>query len=149
MKGFILGQKSIQEQVFTDEGERIPVTHISINPCYLIDIKTLKKDGYNAVLLGSGVTKKTQKPTYGKLLKAGIKTPLRFLREIRLAKDTQFIQKEEKMGIQCCEQSLMVGDEVKTSLFFKKGDRIVLTGISKGKGFAGVVKRHGFKGGPR
>lgn len=149
MKGFILGQKSIQEQRYTDKGERIPITHITTSPCYLIGIKTIEKDGYNAVLLGGGVAKKMQKSTQGKLHKAGIKTPLRFLREIRLENDTQFINKEEKKGIQCGDQSVMVGDEVKTSVFFKKDDRIILTGVSKGKGFAGVVKRHHFKGGPR
>ncbi len=149
MNGFILGQKLTQEHMFTGDGERIPVTQISVTPCYLIAIKTIEKDGYSAVLLGGGLAKKMQKPTQGKLYKAGIKTPLRFLREIRLDKDVQCIQKEEKRGIQWGTHSLMIGDELKASFFFKKNDRVVLTGISKGKGFAGVVKRHHFKGGPR
>lgn len=149
MKGFILGQKSIQEQIFTDEGERIPVTHITTFPCYLIDIKTTEKDGYNAVLLGCGATKNMQKPDQGKLHKAGLKTPLRFLREIRFDDQVKFIQKEEKKGVQIGSVALMIGDEIKPSVYFKKNDRVAITGTSKGKGFAGVVKRHRFKGGPR
>lgn len=149
MKGFILGQKSIQEQMFTDEGERIPVTHIITSPCYLIDIKTTEKDGYCSVLLGCCTAKNMRIPDKGKLDKVGVATPLRFLKEVRVDTTVKFIDKEGKKGVKIGEREMIIGDEVRASFFFKKHDRVIITGTSKGKGFAGVVKRHHFKGGPR
>ena len=137
MNGFILGEKSEQSQTFDDKNERIPTTYIKTSPCYLIDVKEPSKHGYFSVMLGFGQTKKIKKPDMGKLAKAGVKTPLRFLREFRLDK-TKFN-----------DLKLHVGDEIRPTLFFKKGDFIDVSGTSKGKGFQGVVKRHGFAGGPR
>ena len=137
MNGFILGEKSEQSQTFDDKNERIPTTYIKTSPCYLIDVKEPTKHGYFSVMLGFGQSKNIKQPDMGKLAKAGVKTPLRFLREFRLDK-TRFN-----------DFKLRIGDEVKPTLFFKKGDFINASGISKGKGFQGVVKRHGFAGGPR
>ena len=139
MKGFILGEKSEQSQYFTSEGERIPVTFIKTTPCYLIDIKSQNKHGYNAFRLGFGQTKNISKPQQGELKKAGIKTPLHFFREFRI--DSSFIKDSEG--------KVKIGDEIKPSIFFKTGDLVQVAGISKGKGFQGVVKRHHFHGGPR
>ena len=136
MTGFILGEKSEQSQTFTDEGERIPTTFIKTTPCFLIDIKEPPKHGYFSVMLGFGQTKNIKKPNMGKLRKAGVKTPLRFLREFRVDSN--------KFG-----HKIKIGEEIKPILFFKKGEYVNVSGISKGKGFQGVVKRHGFAGGPR
>ncbi|MBI4009033.1 50S ribosomal protein L3 [Candidatus Roizmanbacteria bacterium] len=135
MSGFTLGEKSEQSQTFNDKGERIPTTFIKTSSCYVIDIKTPSKHGYFSVMLGFGKTKNIKKPMQGKLAKAGIKTPLRFLREFRLDASSSL--------------KIKAGDELKPTAFFKKGDLISVSGISKGKGFQGVVRRHGFKGGPR
>lgn len=135
MPGFILGEKSEQSQTFTEEGIRIPTTFIKTSPCYLIDLKEPAKHGYCSMMLGFGQTKNIKKPNQGKLTKAGIKIPLRFFREFRL---------EDMSGLK-----LTVGQEMKPALFFKKGDLVNVSGITKGKGFQGAVKRHHFKGGPR
>src|SRR3989338_9570395 len=90
MPGFILGEKSEQSQTFNDKNEIIPTTKIKTSPCYLIDIKEPAKHGYFSVLLGFGQvklgsqSKNIKKPNLGKITKAGVKTPLRFLREFRL-----------------------------------------------------------------
>ena len=151
MAGFILGQKSLQSQTFNEKGMRIPVTSIKTAPCYLIDIKEPKENGYFSVKIGFGQTKNIQKPVLGELTKAGIKTPLRFLREFRLERfsDTvKAITVEKKKGLQVGEIKIFVGDEVKPAVLFKKGEFVDVSGVSKGKGFQGVVKRHHFAGGP-
>jgi large subunit ribosomal protein L3 len=152
MSGFILGEKLEQSQRYTETGERIPTTRVNTTPCYLIDIKTADRDGYMSVIVGFGKKHTLKKTILGKMTKAGIQTPLRFFKEFRIDsfKDAaQTIEEEGKKGISIGEAKLFIGDEIKPSLFFKAGDRIKVTGISKGKGFQGVVKRHGFAGGPR
>lgn len=137
MTGFILGEKSEQSQTFDEKGERIPTTFIKTDTCFIVDIKEPEKHGYSSITLGFGQTKNIKKPVQGKLTKAGIKAPLRFLREFRLDKsDIDNIK-------------LLIGDKINPALFFKRGDKVDVSGISKGKGFQGVVKRHGFAGGPR
>lgn len=149
MLAFILGSKSTQSQTFNDKGERIPITFINTRSCWLTDIKTPSKHGYFSVKLGFGQIKNIKKPVKGELEKAGIKTPLRFLREFRLDDKFKFIEEDNKKGVQIGEIKLFVGEEIKPTIFFKKGDKVKISGISKGKGFQGVVKRHNFKGGPR
>ncbi len=153
MAGFILGEKSEQSQLFDDAGKRIPVTHLKTSPCYLIDITVPQNSrGHYSVKLGFGTAKTINKPTRGHLEKAGIKTPLRFLKEIRFdnAIDSiKSIEESGKRGIQIGEQKIFIGEEVKPSMVFKKGDVVDVSGTSKGKGFQGVVKRHGFKGGSK
>ncbi|MFQ5451947.1 MAG: 50S ribosomal protein L3, partial [Candidatus Paceibacterota bacterium] len=148
MKGFILGTKGKISQSFTDEGTRVPITDIVTSPCFIIGFRTAKKDGYDAVIIGAVETKETKKPQANLLKKAGISTPLRFLREVKLD-NAQFVEKNGKTGVVIGEAQLFAGDEITPSLFFKKNDQVSVTGTSKGKGFAGVVKRHGFAGGPR
>jgi len=128
------------DQVFI-EGFRVPVTKIQAGPCVITQIKSGKKDGYWAIQLGFGErkTKNISKPEQGHLKKSTNKqvnksTNLpRYLREARLKE----------------EPKLNVGDQVKASDIFHIGDKISVVGISKGKGFAGVVKRWHFKGGPK
>jgi len=138
MLNTILGTKIRQTQTFTSEGERLPVTEVQAGPCFVVQVKTEDKDGYNAIQLGFGIKKekKFTKPVLGHLKKAdkpGLKIRPRFLREIKM------------LG----EASFKVGDEIKAGEFFKPGDIVGVTGVSKGKGFTGVVKRWGFAGGPR
>lgn len=148
MKGFILGAKLTQSQTFNSQGERIPVTRINTSPCIVVGILDATHQGYTAVKLGFGKAKNIAKPTQGELKKAGIKAPLRFLREFRVAAGDI---KEEggKKGFTIGETTVFVGDEIKPSAVFKAGDKIDITGTSKGKGFQGVVRRHGFRGGPK
>ncbi|MBI5127574.1 50S ribosomal protein L3 [Candidatus Roizmanbacteria bacterium] len=152
MPAFILGEKSIQSQTFNDKGQRIPTTFIKTDSCWLTYVKDPSKHGYFSVKLGFGQIKNIKRPTQGELEKAGIKTPLRFLREFRMENygdKVKIIEEGQKKGIQIGETKIYVGDQIKPTVFFKKGDKVVASGISKGKGFQGVVKRHHFKGGPR
>ncbi len=152
MAGFILGQKLEQSQIFNENGLRFPVTFIKTSPCYLIDIKTAKKDGYFAVKLGFGNAKNIKKPVREELTKAGINTPLRFLKEIRLEnflKDIQVAEENGKPVLIFKDRKFFIGDNILPKFFFKKGDLVKVTGVSKGKGFQGVVGRYHFSGGPR
>lgn len=115
-------------QVLAETGEAVPVTLIEAGPCYVTQIKTTENDGYSAVQLGCGEGKEKHltKPERGHLAKAG--TPLvRFLTEIRTEEPVE----------------LSVGQELKAEVF-AEGDLVDVTGVSKGKGFQGVVKRWGF-----
>jgi len=131
----ILGSKGVSSQTFI-EGFRIPVTKVMAGPCVVTQIKKMEPDGYWAVQLGfsSKRAKNTSKPLQGHLKATSKETKFpRFLREVRVDKEPEFA----------------IGDEIKVSDIFKPGDVVAVTGISKGKGFAGVVKRHHFHGGPR
>ena len=128
----ILGRKLGMTQVFTEKGNRVPVTVIQAGPCKVLQVKTNETDGYCALQLGFGETKEknTSKPMVGHFDKAS-STPKRFVREIRLG-----VAPEDKLG-----------DEVKVGIF-EKVKYVDVIGTSKGKGFAGVMKRHGFHGLP-
>lgn len=135
----IIGIKINQSQSFTTEGKRIPVTSILAGPCLVINMKTKDKDGYNAIQFGLGQRRviTVTKPEIGNLKKAGLdKTPPRFLKEVR-------ISNLGNLG------DLSPGTEIKVGEVFIAGDTVQVTGISKGKGFQGVVKRHHFRGGPK
>jgi len=121
-------------RVFDENGNHVPVTVIEAGPCYVVQIKTPEKDGYRAVQLGFREKKETRvtKPLLGHFNKAGVK-PLYVLREFR---DFDSIE------------SLKPGAEIRVDIF-QPGDRVTVSGKSKGRGFAGVVKRHGFGGGPK
>jgi large subunit ribosomal protein L3 len=129
MKG-ILGKKIGMTQVFNEEGNLIPVTVIEAGPCKVIQSKEKGSDGYEALQLGYEVIKKEKnvpKPMMGHFKRASA-PPYRFLKEIKM-------------------KGFKVGDEITVDIF-SKGDRVSVTGISKGKGFQGVMKRHGYSGGP-
>lgn len=147
MNGFILGQKGQSEQMFDESQKRIPVTHIWVSECYLIDLTDHQKNGSWSVRIGFGKTKTVNKPQDGILKKAGIKAPLRFLREFRV--EEEVILKKDRTGIKIGDSEFYTGDLMRPELIFKKGETLMISGISKGKGFAGVVKRHHFAGGPR
>ncbi|KKR44949.1 MAG: 50S ribosomal protein L3, large subunit ribosomal protein L3 [Microgenomates group bacterium GW2011_GWC1_41_20] len=131
----ILGSKGVNSQTFV-EGLRIPVTKVMAGPCVVTQIKKMDKDGYWAVQLGfsSKKAKNTSKSLQGHLKETSKDNKFsRYLQEVKLEKEPEF----------------KVGDVVTATEIFKRGDVVAVSGISKGKGFAGVVKKHHFRGGPR
>ena len=128
----LLGKKLGMTRVFTEDGRWIDVTLLEAGPCTVIQRKTQDKEGYDAVQIGFGDAKvsRVTKPVQGHFAKNGL-TPKRALREFRVTKDS----------------SLKPGDEVRADIF-QTGDLVDVSGTSKGKGFAGGVKRHGWDGGP-
>ena len=140
MLNAILGKKIGQTQRFIEDGKRLPVTLIEAGPCPVVQIKNQGKDGYLAVQLGFGEKKlkRTTKPILGHIRGAKSKEAPRFFREIRI----------EDSEVETADQ-IKVGDTILVGGVFQVGDKISVIGISKGKGFAGVVKKWGFAGGPR
>ncbi len=115
-------------------------------------MKDEAKHGYVAVKLGFQNARNIKKSVRGETEKAGIETPLRFLREFRLDKYggvISAIEEGKKKGIQIGEAKIFVGDKLNPALLFQKGEKVDVSGTSKGKGFQGVVRRHGFAGGPK
>lgn len=131
----LLGKKIGMTTIFTEEGTEQPVTVIQAGPCTVIQVKTNERDGYSSIQLGydSIPPKLVNKPMTGHFKNAGVK-PFRKLREFRL----------EELS-----KDLTPGKVLKVEDVFSEGDKINLTGTSKGKGFSGVVKRYNFKGGPK
>lgn len=132
MAKVVLGRKVGMTQILTDEGKAIPVTVIEASPCVVTQKKTVETDGYTAVQIGFEEVRETllNKPQKGHLNKAGVK-PLRVLREFRVENVDEY----------------EVGQEIKVDIF-AEGDKIDVVGTSKGRGFAGVIKRHGYHRGP-
>ncbi|NPV44207.1 MAG: 50S ribosomal protein L3 [Firmicutes bacterium] len=132
MEKAILGKKIGMTQIFDEEGKAIPVTVIESKPCVVVQKKNLETDGYNAIQVGFGDVKekRVSKPIKGHFKKAQLK-PMKYLREFRLDNIDNY----------------KVGQEINVDTF-KPGDRVDVTGISKGKGFAGGVKRWHFNRGP-
>lgn len=125
----ILGKKIGMTQVFTEEGVVVPVTVVKAGPCVVVQKKTVETDGYNAVQIGFGEIKEknVNKPKAGHFKKAGA-AATRFLREFDI-------------------EGVEVGQEIKADVF-AAGDAVDVSGISKGKGFQGVIARHGQHRGP-
>ena len=132
MKKGLIGKKIGLTQIFNEEGKVIPVTVIEAGPCVVSQVKTEETDGYNSIQLGFGAIKesKVNKPERGHFTKANI-APARYLREFRVDSI----------------EDVKVGDELKADIFMA-GDKIDIQGTSKGKGFQGVIKRHGQHRGP-
>ena len=132
MKKAIIGKKLGMTQIFDEKGRVIPVTIIEAIPNVVSQVKTIETDGYNAIQLAYGEVKesKVNKPVKGHFAKAGI-TPKKHLREFRVDSVEEY----------------KVGDEIKADTF-TAGDKIDVQGTSKGKGFQGVIKRHGQSRGP-
>jgi len=132
MKKAIIGRKLGMTQIFDKKGSVIPVTVIEAGPCIIAQVKTIEKDGYEAIQLGFGEIKDKHinKPEKGHLAKNNIANK-KHLREFRL----------ESI------EGMNVGDEIKADIF-AAGEKIDVQGTSKGKGFQGVIKRHGQHRGP-
>lgn len=128
----LIGRKIGMTQIFSEKGAMVPVTVIQTGPCRVVQKRIRLKDGYDAVQLGfDEVIRKrgVNKPLAGHFQKAGL-APLRLLREVR----------------DMSPDSYEVGQELRADLF-QIGDRVKIQGFSKGRGFAGGVKRHGYRGG--
>lgn len=131
MKKAILGTKLGMTQIFAEDGKVIPVTVVKAGPCAVVQTKTVETDGYESVVVGFGDVKEKalNKPMKGIFAKANV-APKKYLREFRLEDST-----------------LAVGDEIKAEIF-EAGEKVDVSGISKGKGFAGPMKRWGLHRGP-
>lgn len=151
MSGVIIGSKIGQTQQFTVAGDLVPVTKISTEPCYLLKVFTIQKDGYEAVQLGYGIRKSIQKPVEGKLKKIGVNSKIKKIKEIRIDdfKDIETVEIEGKTGIKVGNKNIMEGDRLNPLDLFSVGELVSVSGTSQGKGFAGVVKRYNFRGGPK
>ncbi|MDY6873123.1 MAG: 50S ribosomal protein L3 [Chloroflexota bacterium] len=128
----LIGRKVGMTQIFDDDGIALPVTLIEAGPCYVTQVKSLDDDGYSAVQLGFDEVK-PKRLTGGQLghLERNELPPLKVLREFRIS-----------------EPDVAEGDQLKVDLF-EMGERVDIVGTSKGRGFAGVVKRYHFAGGPK
>ncbi len=126
----LIGKKIGMTSIFDENGKNVPVTVIEVAPNYVIQVRTKEKDGYEAVQLGfdDKKEKRTTKALKGHFAKAGV-TP-----------------KKKIVEFQGFENELKPGDEVRVEDVFVEGEYVDVSGISKGKGFQGVVKRHGFGG---
>jgi large subunit ribosomal protein L3 len=127
----ILGTKLGMTQIFTDDSRAVPVTVIQAGPCRVVQVKTKERDGYEAVQLAFGDARKgkANKPITGHFDGAGLKRPMLHLVELRTEAATDF----------------ELGQEIKVDIF-EPGEHADVVGVSKGKGFAGPMKRHGFSG---
>ncbi len=132
MKKAILARKIGMTQIFDDEGRAIPVTVLEAGPCTVVVKKEEDKDGYKALQIGFEETreKRLNKPQLGHFAAAGV-SPFKVVRELRLEDSEEY----------------QVGQEIKADIF-KQGEYVDISGISKGKGFAGSIKRHGQSRGP-
>ncbi len=128
----ILGRKIGMTQVFQEDGSPIPITVVEAGPCWVIQKKTREKDGYEAIQLGflPKNAKRVNKPLSGHLKKAAV-GGMTYIRELRV---------EDSSGFE-------LGQELRVDMF-KAGEYVDVTGYSKGRGFSGVMKRHGFHGAP-
>lgn len=129
----LIGKKIDQTQGFLEDGRRVPLSIISVAGNIITQIKTQDREGYNAIQLGFGNSKKITKPLMGHIKKTGTEKTPRFFREIRIQDLPE----------------VSAGKTVSVEEVFEAGDVVDVEGTSKGKGFAGVVKRHGFHGGPK
>lgn len=129
----LLGKKIGMTQIFAESGEVVPITVLEVGPCYVIQVKTEENDGYTAVQLGfdDKKPKHTSQPLQGHFKKGDVK-PKRILREFHI-EDTATYKPGQVFGADV----------------FGVGDVVDVTGLSKGRGFQGVVKRHNFRGGPK
>ena len=125
----ILGKKIGMTQVYDDTGQAVPVTVLEVGPCHVTQVKTKERDGYAAIQLGFGETQHLNRPLRGHLRDLPL---LRHLREIRTDDAEEY----------------HVGQVIDASSFVP-GDEVDVRGTSKGRGFAGVVRRYGFRGGPK
>ncbi len=140
----LIGRKLGMIRVFAEDGTAVPVTAIEAGPCPVVQVKSVEEDGYVAVQLGFGWRKprRTTKPAAAHASKAGLEGAPRVLREFRIPEAAKLERKEGEAG------SAYAPGQTLTVELFTPGDRVKVTGRSKGRGFQGVVKRHGFRGGP-
>jgi large subunit ribosomal protein L3 len=132
----LIGKKIEQTQKFLENGKRIPVTHINVADNAVLQVKTVENENYSAMQLGFGVKKRATKAAAGHSKKAGFDVTAAVVREVAIEDEA-------------AEDLPKVGEYVTAASVFQPGDIVTVTGTSKGKGFAGVVKRYNFRGGPK
>lgn len=130
----LIGRKLGMTHVFDEQGRMVAVTAVELGPCYVLQVRTPERDGYFAVQVSFGEQKRQRvnKPMRGVFRKADLPRPLRYLREFRVIAGEP-----------------VSGQEIRVEHVFQSGEIVKVTGTSKGKGFAGVVRRYGFAGGPK
>ena len=129
MEKYMLGKKAGMTQLFDENGVSIPVTVIDCGPLVVVQNKTVATDGYKAVKVGYGQVKNANRPHKGQFAKAGV--------------DAKKVLREFKT-----EAEYTLGQEIRVSDMFAAGDAVDVSGVSKGKGFQGTIKRYGQRGGP-
>lgn len=132
MEKFMLGRKAGMTQIFDEEGSAIPVTVVEAGPITVLQKKTVESDGYSAVKVGFAEKKEklTNKPDKGQFKNSGV-NPLKYVREFKVSAENEY----------------EAGNVINVSDMFEVGDKVDVSGVSKGKGYAGNIKRHGQKGG--
>lgn len=132
LKGLI-GRKLGMTHIYDENGRMVPVTVVELGPCHVVQVRTPEKDGYHAAQIGYEPmkTQRTNKPMQGVFKKAELEKPLRHLKEFDIV-----------------DGQAASGQEIRAEHVFSEGETVKVTGVSKGKGFAGVVRRYGFAGGP-
>lgn len=130
----LIGRKVGMTHIFDGQGRMVAVTAVELGPCYVVQVRTPERDGYSAAQIGFGFKKRqrTNKPMQGVFKKAELERPLAHLKEFAILSGTA-----------------VSGQEIRAEHVFQTGETIKVTGISKGKGFAGVVRRYRFAGGPK
>jgi large subunit ribosomal protein L3 len=130
----LIGRKLGMTHIFDENGRMVAVTVVELGPCYVVQVRTPEKDGYYAAQIGFEPmkTQRVNKPMRGVFKKAELEKPLRHLKEFKIV-----------------DGQAASGQEVRVEHVFQEGEIIKVTGTSKGKGFAGVVRRYGFAGGPK
>lgn len=126
----ILGIKKDMTSAYDARGRRVAITRVAVSPNFVTQIKTMDKDGYNAVQIATGSKKSVKSPQKGHFKKAGVADNLRYIKEVRVAED----------------EGLTAGTEIAINKVLRKGDEVKVTGTEKGRGFQGGVRRHGFHG---
>jgi len=124
----LIGRKVGMTQIFAEDGTMVPVSVVSVEPNTVTELRTLERDGYTAVQLGAGTARRTTKPRLGQL------------KDLPRVRDVREFRVDDVAGFEI-GQTLDVG-------LFEDGDSVHITGVSKGKGFAGTIKRHHFHRGP-
>ena len=125
----ILGIKKTMSSGYDTRGRRVAITKVAVSPNFVTQVKTVEKDGYNAVQIATGSKKSVKKPQQGHFKKAGVAENLRFVKETRTTQD----------------ETLTAGTEIAISKVLRKCDEVKVTGTEKGRGFQGGVRRHGFQ----
>ena len=126
----LLGIKKEMTSAYDARGRRVAITKVAVSPNFVTQVKTVEKDGYNAVQVAMGSKKSVKSPQKGHFKKAGVAENLRYVKETRTSED----------------EDLTAGTEIAINKVLRKGDEVKVTGTEKGRGFQGGVRRHGFHG---
>jgi large subunit ribosomal protein L3 len=126
----LLGIKKDMTSAYDTRGRRVAITRVAVSPNFITQVKTVEKDGYNAVQVAMGSKKSVKSPQKGHFKKAGVSEDLRYVKETRTTED----------------EGLTAGTEIAVNKVLRKGDEVKVTGTEKGRGFQGGVRRHGFHG---